>query len=353
MKPIVLKLGRLATLLVSLALYGGEPTLEIYSDFQCPYCGQLAAPVEQLRKVAGDRVRVVFRHFPLSFHADAALAHRAAAAAAEQGKFWEMHDLLFANQGALKKDNLLAYAGRIGLELNRFARDLEDPRLEAIVERDRAAGTLLGVSGTPTMFLNGKRVSGGRSFRELRRIFATETGLKLGPELPAAALEKGAAGSNATIEAFLDLGSPLSYAALDVIDELLGSGEPCRVRFRHLPATALNMPLHSAVSAAAAQGQLWPMINALPASAAVADKHAPARWALAAGLDAVRFRADLAGGAYDGLIEEDLQEARRLGIRGAPAFVVNGRRIDGVPTLVELRAAVRRTAESGPRSPAQ
>src|SRR4051812_45256214 len=81
-----------------------DVTVEVFSDFQCPFCGQFAAPVRELESkgVEGITMEVTFRHFPLSFHADAQLAHQAAVAAGNQGKFWEMHDLMFANQSALK-----------------------------------------------------------------------------------------------------------------------------------------------------------------------------------------------------------------------------------------------------------
>src|SRR5260370_40315126 len=104
----------------------------LFSDFQCPFCRQFAQPIRELQTqgVPGIRTTVAFKHFPLSFHPDSQLAHQAVLAAGEQGKFWEMHDLLFANQSALKREHLLDYAKKLGLELERFRKDLDSDGLK-------------------------------------------------------------------------------------------------------------------------------------------------------------------------------------------------------------------------------
>jgi Thioredoxin len=95
------------------AIKGEEPVVElvVYSDFQCPFCGQFSKPMEEFRDkgVDGIKTKVVFKNFPLSFHPDAQLAAQAAQAAAAQGKFWEMHDLMFANQSSIKREHLIGY----------------------------------------------------------------------------------------------------------------------------------------------------------------------------------------------------------------------------------------------------
>jgi diadenylate cyclase len=136
-------------------------TLVEYGDFECPYCGRMYPVVKELRKRAGDRLRVVFRHFPLdSVHPHARRAAEAAEAAAAQGRFWEMHDLLFENQDDLDDEALRRYAARLGLDMARFEDDLAERRHAPRVREDRLDGERTGVEGTPTFFINGARYEG-------------------------------------------------------------------------------------------------------------------------------------------------------------------------------------------------
>ena len=136
-------------------------TLLEYGDFECPFCGQAFWELNRLEQAVGDRVRFVFRHFPLAqAHPHARLAAEAAEAAGAQGRFWEMHDTLFSNQGALELSDLLAYADEIGLDRRRFTRDLQEHRFAAKVRRDFMEGVRSGVNGTPTIFINGLRWDG-------------------------------------------------------------------------------------------------------------------------------------------------------------------------------------------------
>jgi diadenylate cyclase len=136
-------------------------TLVEYGDFECPYCGRMYPVVKELRERAGDRLRVVFRHFPLdSVHPHARRAAEAAEAAAAQGRFWEMHDLLFENQDNLDDEALRRYAARLGLDMARFEDDLAERRHAPRVREDRLDGERTGVEGTPTFFINGARYEG-------------------------------------------------------------------------------------------------------------------------------------------------------------------------------------------------
>src|SRR4051794_39574815 len=104
-----------------------EVSIQIFSDFQCPFCKMFAPAAREIESkgVEGVRTKVEFKNFPLSFHPNAQLAAQAAMAAAEQGKFWEMHDLLFANQNALQRDDLLRDAEKLHLDMKRFRKDLD------------------------------------------------------------------------------------------------------------------------------------------------------------------------------------------------------------------------------------
>src|ERR671938_265671 len=126
-------------------------------DFECPYCGQAEPVVRELLRDFGD-VRYVWRHLPLNdVHPRAQLAAEAAEAAAAQGAFWEMHDLLLDHQDALEPDDLVGYAEHLGLDVERFADDLRSRAGAARVADDVDSADLSGVSGTPTFFVNGRR----------------------------------------------------------------------------------------------------------------------------------------------------------------------------------------------------
>jgi Na+/H+ antiporter NhaA len=135
-------------------------TLVEYGDFECPYCGQAEPVVRGLLAGFGD-LRYVWRHLPLTdVHPHAQMAAEAAEAAGAQGRFWEMHDLLFAHQDALTGKDLMRYAGELGLDVDRFRADLRQHAGAARVAEDVDSADLSGVSGTPTFFVNGQRHQG-------------------------------------------------------------------------------------------------------------------------------------------------------------------------------------------------
>ena len=132
-------------------------TVVEYGDFECPYCGQAEPVVRELLRDFGD-VRYVWRHLPLNdVHPNTQLAAEASEAAADQGAFWEMHDLLLAHQDALRPNDLIGYAKRLGLDLERFTNHLREQAGAARVAEDVDSADLSGVSGTPTFFVNGRR----------------------------------------------------------------------------------------------------------------------------------------------------------------------------------------------------
>lgn len=149
-------------------------TIVEFSDLQCPYCARISPTLKRLLQLYPGQIRWVFKHFPLRIHPDAPLAHEAALAAHEQGKFWEMHDLLLSNQGRLKRDDLMRYARRLELDLPTFATDLDSRRLRARVLRDTLQGRSLRVDATPTCFINGKRVVGAQSLSRFRQVIERE-----------------------------------------------------------------------------------------------------------------------------------------------------------------------------------
>jgi Na+/H+ antiporter NhaA len=142
-------------------------TVVEYGDFECPYCGEAELGIREILADYGE-VRYVWRHLPLTdVHPHAQLAAEGSEAAGAQGKFWEMHDQLLEHQGALNADDLIGYARELGLDANRFARDLANDAGAARIDEDIDSADLSGVSGTPTFFINGKRHHGAYDLGEL------------------------------------------------------------------------------------------------------------------------------------------------------------------------------------------
>lgn len=140
---------------------GASIELVEYGDYECPHCGRAYPIVKNIQQQLGGDVRFVFRNFPLSkIHPHAFGAAVATEAAGLQGKFWEMHDMVFENQKTLADDRLLHFADRLGLDQERFQSDLQQEALIAKVEQDFESGLRSGVNRTPTFFINGQKYEG-------------------------------------------------------------------------------------------------------------------------------------------------------------------------------------------------
>jgi protein-disulfide isomerase len=146
-----------------------------FGDFECPYCGEEEPVVEQMLSAYEGRIRFVFKEFPLSsIHPYAELAAEAALAAQAQGKFWQYHDLLYANQSALGESDLEGYASMLGLDVTTFDLALQDHTYAAAVAADVAEGMSDGVDGTPTFFINGVMVVGAVPYSQLASVIDRE-----------------------------------------------------------------------------------------------------------------------------------------------------------------------------------
>ncbi|MDP2711189.1 MAG: Na+/H+ antiporter NhaA [Solirubrobacteraceae bacterium] len=158
-------------------------TLVEYSDFECPFCGQATGVVRELRERFGDELRYVFRHLPLTdVHPHAELAAQASEAAAAQGRFWEMHDLLFSRQDELELEDLVGYAADLGLDVERFVREIgEEERLAERVREDIADAEASGARGTPTFFVGVRRHVGAYDADTLARTLRSARGRVTAP----------------------------------------------------------------------------------------------------------------------------------------------------------------------------
>ncbi len=153
---------------------GAPITIVEFSDYECPFCVRAEETVKQVMKEYEGKVRLVYRDFPLPFHPHAQKAAEAAHCAGDQGKYWDMHEALFANPQALAPDDLKGRAKKLGLDAPRFDKCLDSGEMAKLVDDNRKAGTDVGVSGTPAFFVNGVLISGAQPLSEFKAIIDKE-----------------------------------------------------------------------------------------------------------------------------------------------------------------------------------
>jgi protein-disulfide isomerase len=153
-------------------------TIVMFSDYQCPFCKRAETVVDEVMKAYGDKVKLVFRDYPLPMHPNARPAAEAAACANAQGKYWPYHEKLFANQSALEEDKLKGYAKDVGLDMTKFDDCLAKKPFTAAIDKDVADGGKVGVNGTPAFFINGRMLSGAQPFEKFKEVIDEELASK-------------------------------------------------------------------------------------------------------------------------------------------------------------------------------
>lgn len=325
----------------SLGASSASITIVEFSDFQCPFCARAVPGVKRLLEANPGNVRWIFKNFPLDFHADSEQAHLAALAAGKQGKFWEMHDLIFAHQQSIKRPDLLEFATQLKLDMTRFQQDLDDPRLRASVEADKSEGASLGVTGTPTYIINGRRITG---FSEVKiqemmahsSVQPVAESQSLSAALPKLELSFGPEDAQWKIDWYADLGSPLTARSAVALQQFMAAHPGAvQVHFRNfpLPGREASMLLHEFVLAAAAQGKFWTVEALLLADPRPKDRNELKQLASQAGLDEAKLWKEVDAQTYASFISRDLNEAREAGVAGTPTFVVGDKKLDGVAGL--------------------
>jgi protein-disulfide isomerase len=151
-------------------------TIVLFSDFQCPFCARVGPTLEEVRRAYGDKVRIVWKHQPLPMHPNALPAAEAAEAAREQGKFWPMHDRLFASQRELSPDAYERFAREIGLDLRRFQDATRSGKFRSRIQDDQRLAARVGAQATPTLFVNGEKVEGAVPFATLKTVIDRKLG---------------------------------------------------------------------------------------------------------------------------------------------------------------------------------
>lgn len=194
-------------------------TIVEFADFECPHCGQVAPLLDKTVEQHKNDVRFAFKFYPLPSHPHADIAARAAVAAGKQGKFWEMHHKLFANQAHLEQTDLDSYAKELGLDISRFHADMQSPETAARIEKDKKLGEDLQIGGTPTIFINGRLYEGNQDMNEwialeLATIRAdAKAGANTAPQADAAAADAGKTADPGKADAGAKASAPVAKEA--------------------------------------------------------------------------------------------------------------------------------------------
>jgi protein-disulfide isomerase len=373
--------------------YAGTPkgdaqapiTVVEFSDFECPYCARVQATLSKLEQTYPGKLRFYFRHEPLPFHAKARLAAQAAVAAENQGRFGPMHDRLFAHQTELGRQDLIRHAQALGLDPERFLKDLEAPETRERIDEDVKLADALAVRGTPIFFINGRSVRGAVPFEEFRKVIddelqrAQKMGLQaasgysfyaalmegkgkgLGePATPVAptkipvgnevfnievgsAPQKGPVDAPVTLVVFSDFQCPFC-SRLDAILDEVTKAYPGKLRivWKNFPLAFHARARATAEAALAAheQGKFWPMQAKLLDKQNALDDADLEDYAREIGLDMVRFKAAMGSHKFAAAVEADVRQGTSLGVVGTPTTFVNGTLISGAEAPKVFRARI-------------
>jgi len=332
-------------------------TVLVFSDLESFPCARSASVLSELIGQSKD-VRLLFKHAPSASNPNALLAHEAALAAGAQGKFWEMHDVLFENQTRLSRADLLKYANGLGLYMPAFQSALDNHTYRPIIERDLAEAKGLGVTTTPTFFVNGRRLVGPQGYASLGAVIdSVLAGIPKSQRVqeeivasgPAQAINlrhapvKGPATAPISLVEFTDFECPFCADTAPIIPQLLAA-YPTQVRFafKHypLPMHRESRLAHEAALAAGEQGKFWEMHDALFAGQDKLTRDDLIAKAKQLNLDVPRFTKDLDSHRFKSAVDSDLQEGNRLGVDGTPFFFINGHAISGAVGLPALKQLI-------------
>ncbi|MBE4753560.1 thioredoxin domain-containing protein [Corallococcus sp. ZKHCc1 1396] len=343
-------------------------TIVEWSDFECPFCSRVVPTLNRIKETYGKDVRVVFRQQPLPMHANAKIAAQASLAAHEQGKFWEMHDKMFANQRALDRASLDKYAQELKLDMAKFKAALDSGKYSAKVTADSEAGSAVGANGTPAFFVNGRFLSGAQPFEAFKTLIDEEIAkadkalaagtkaedlyAKLNqdnvnavPAAPAAPAEpavqkvdvgnapvRGPAKAPVTIVAWSDFECPFCSRAVPTLDQVEKAYEgKVRIAFKHQPLSFHQHAKGAAQASMAAheQGKFWQMHDKLFANQRALDRASLEKYAQELKLDMAKFKSAMDSGKFDAQIEADMAAGSAVGANGTPTFFINGRTLVG------------------------
>ena len=355
-------------------------TIAEFSDFQCPFCKRVEPTVKEILQKYPNDVAIVFINQPLPFHEHAMEAAQAFQAAHRQGKAWPMHDKMYDNNTALERANLEKYAQDIGLNLAKFKKDIDDPKIKEEIAEQQKLASSVGASGTPTFFINGRQIVGAQPFAEFQKIIDEEikkaddlvkkgTPLKdvyqklmeqaaatpppapAAPEAPAAKVDikvgdapvKGPASAKVTVIEFSDFQCPfcgrVNPTLKEIEDQYKGK---IKIAFRNLPLP-FHDKAHLAAEAALAandQGKFWAMHDKLFANQQALDRPSLEKYAQELGLNMNKFTAALDSGKFKDKVDSDAKEGAAVGATGTPTFFINGTRLVGAQPADKFKEVI-------------
>ena len=343
-------------------------TVVEWSDFECPFCSRGATVVNEIKAAYPKDVKFVFRHRPLPMHPNAPLAHEASMAAHEQGKFFEYHDVLFANQRALDRASLERYAQQLNLDMAKFKAALDSGKYKSYVQQDSDEGQRSGAGGTPTFFVNGRKIVGAQPFAAFKATIDEELGkadtllakgtkiedvyqkiLDSAPPPPKVEVGdapfKGSKTAQVTIIEWSDFECPFCARGAQRIDEIKAKyGDKVKIAFKHQPLPMHpNAPLAAQASMAAhEQGKFWEYHDVLFANQRALDRASLERYAADLKLDMAKFKNILDTGKYAAYVQKDSQDGMALGATGTPTFFINGQQLVGAQPLEAFSAIIDR-----------
>ena len=369
-------------------------TIVEFSEFQCPFCARVLPTMKQVEETYGDKVRVVWRNNPLPFHKDAAPAAALAMEAYAQGgddKFWEVHDVLFANQKALSRAQLEDYAKAAGLDMDKVKKALDEGTHKKLVDDDQAVANQFGARGTPYFFVNGRQLRGAMPFNAFQKVIDEElataeallkqgvnknqiyaTVTKDGLTKPAAPKptdkkarpgqpdpkavykvplqgnepQKGPDDALVTIVEFSDFECPFCGRVEPTMKEVEKKyGKDVRVVWMNNP-----LPVHKNAKPAATAGleahaqkgdkAFWAMHEKMFANQKALTAENLEAWGKELGLNGSKLKKALAEDKYAKTIQQQQTLANTLGARGTPAFFINGRNLRGAQPLAAFTALI-------------
>lgn len=368
-------------------------TIVEFSEFQCPFCARVLPTMKQIQDEYGDKVRIVWRNNPLAFHQNAKPAAALAMEAYAQGgddKFWEVHDVLFANQKALGRPQLEEYAQQAGLDMDKVKKALDEGTHAKSIDEDQAVANQLGARGTPYFFINGRQLRGAMPFSAFKTVIdeeiaTAESLLKKGvkkeqvyatvtkdgmtkaaaPEAQPAQQpgqpdpktvykvplqgdepQKGPSDALVTIVEFSDFECPFCGRVEPTLKEVQDKyGKDVRIVWMNNP-----LPFHknakpaanAALEAHAQKGDkaFWEMHEKLFANQKALTTENLEKFAKEIGLNVSKFKKALSEDKYAKTIQEQQALANTLGARGTPAFFINGRNLRGAQPLAAFTALV-------------
>ncbi|OGW77910.1 MAG: hypothetical protein A2Z83_02435 [Omnitrophica bacterium GWA2_52_8] len=331
------------------------------SDFHCPFCGKVKPALDQLMKDYNGKIRLVWMHYPLPMHKNARLVHEASECAAEQGKFWEFKEKVFANQQAYQDEaSLKSLAKEIGLKEKNFSECVSTSRYKDKIEKDIKAAGSAGVNGTPSFFINGVILTGARPYDQFKA--AVDNALNPGSAPPPAAAPArpkarpvteedirgrpatGPDKASVTLIEVSDFHCPFCQRAVATLDQVMQKYEG---KVRHiwlhfpLPFHKDAFRVHEAAECAARQGKFWEYKAKIFADSNQ-YKTDDALKALAAELKlkANDFSKCLESGQAKAAVEKDMETAASLGVSGTPSFLINGELLVGAKPLEEFSRVI-------------